>query len=297
MKRLILLAVVLAFVLIPQSVWAEKARSISSDADSAYHAEHLQKHLGETSCHATGNYIKTRSEANKVIGHLEQADAFTLLNVKNGRAQIEVLDSAQTSPDSWVGMTGWVNSDYIDCNCSVEAYYSKQSTPWKAAYRKFVVESDDFEIIKENAVFWLAYINDDDIPELIIDTQFTAGGCYILTYFNGEVDYEIIGSNGISWYIDRNNRLLNSAGQQDNYYDDVYAIIDGKWNCIYHAENYAYPSPNYDNDQRFFKTYYIGDRVVSQKEYEDTLDFYFDMDHAIRFVNGTSAMYLLNVIQ
>ena len=109
-----------------ESAFAAKARSISSDADSAYHADHLQRHLGETDCHATGNYIKTRSKANgnKVIGHLEQADEFILLDVKNNWAQIEVVYSDKTSPDSWEGMTGWVNSDYIDCDCSSNTYYS-----------------------------------------------------------------------------------------------------------------------------------------------------------------------------
>ena len=119
MKRIPLLVLIIFLLLNGNSAYAAKARSIASDADSQYHAKHLKNHLGETTCYATGNYIKARNKANgsKVIGHLEQADEFILLNVQNGWAQIEVKSSAKTSPDSWNGMIGWVDSDYIDCNC------------------------------------------------------------------------------------------------------------------------------------------------------------------------------------
>lgn len=126
MKKAFLLTILVALILSGESALAAKARSISSDTDSAYHAQHLMMHLQETNCRATGNYIKTRNKANgsKVVGHLEQADEFILLDVKNGWAQIEVIDSDKTSPDSWDGMAGWVNSDYVDCTCSNNDYYN-----------------------------------------------------------------------------------------------------------------------------------------------------------------------------
>ena len=73
MKRL--LAFLFALMITSTSTaFAAKARSIDSDADSSFHAKHLLLHIGDSSCHATGNYIKTRSQSNKdkVIGHLEQ---------------------------------------------------------------------------------------------------------------------------------------------------------------------------------------------------------------------------------
>lgn len=130
MKRLcaILFALIIANT---STALAAKARSIGSDADSSFHAKHLALHIGESSCYATGNYIKTRSQSNKdkVIGHLEQADVFELLEVKNGYALIHVTSSHKTSPDSWEGMTGWVDSDYIDCTCSSSEYANQSSAP------------------------------------------------------------------------------------------------------------------------------------------------------------------------
>ena len=194
MKKFFLLFLSILLILCCKAAFAAKARSISSDADSAYHAEHLKNHLGETTCHGTGNYIKTRNKANgnKVIGHLEQADEFILLDVKNGWAQIEVVYSDKTSPDSWEGMSGWVNSDYVDCDCSATKYHSHTVYPindnW-SGYRNTlmyfydaIIEKWDYQKIVDNGFcepyyfpnsleeygFVLRDLNADGIKELII---------------------------------------------------------------------------------------------------------------------------------
>lgn len=61
-----------------------------------------------------------------VLGHLEQADQIILLDLRSGYAKVVVTKSAETSPDSWVGLTGWVDADYLDCTCS-DAQYSGSS--------------------------------------------------------------------------------------------------------------------------------------------------------------------------
>lgn len=123
-RRIALLFCIL--VLTAQPALAAKARGIASDADSDFHAAHLALHTGGEDCSATGNYIKTyRDQARKkLVGHLEIADTVRLLAVENGMAQIEVLVSDSTGPDSYEGMTGWLNADYIDCPCSDSAYFS-----------------------------------------------------------------------------------------------------------------------------------------------------------------------------
>lgn len=128
MKRLIFILLVL-LITGTSSAFAAKARSIDSNADSDFHAQHLTLHIGETFCHATGNYIKTRSQSNrnKVIGHLEQADIFQLLEIKDGYALIQIISSHKSSPDSWDSMKGWVDSDYIDCNCSFSEYINPKN--------------------------------------------------------------------------------------------------------------------------------------------------------------------------
>ena len=123
MKRFIALGA-LALCLLSGTAMADKARNIASDADSQYHAAHLENHLDTTDVYCTGNYVKVRNKINgkKVVGHLEQADQFQLLDIQKGWVKIKVTYSDKTSPDSHKGMTGWLNADYVDCFCSTSQY-------------------------------------------------------------------------------------------------------------------------------------------------------------------------------
>lgn len=123
MKRFIVLGA-LALCLLSGTAMADKARDIASDADSQYHAAHLENHLDTTDVYCTGNYVKVRNKINgkKVVGHLEQADQFQLLDIQKGWVKIKVTYSDKTSPDSHKGMTGWLNADYVDCYCDAGEY-------------------------------------------------------------------------------------------------------------------------------------------------------------------------------
>lgn len=123
MRRWIVL-LTLALCLAGGTAAAEKARNIASDADSQYHAAHLESHLDTTDVYCTGNYVKVRNKINgkKVVGHLEQADQFQLLDIQKGWVKIKVTYSDKTSPDSHKGMTGWLNADYVDCYCDAGEY-------------------------------------------------------------------------------------------------------------------------------------------------------------------------------
>ena len=106
---------------------AEKARYLSRDGDKAYHSSHLAMHAGLEDCRICGNYLKVRSRANgnaSVIGHVEQADLVRLQEVSGGWARILVLYSAETSPDSYAGLEGWVDAAYVECGCSERTYYA-----------------------------------------------------------------------------------------------------------------------------------------------------------------------------
>ena len=123
MKRWMVL-LTLALCLAGGTAAADKARDIASDADSRYHAAHLENHLDTTDVYCTGNYVKVRNKINgkKVVGHLEQADQFQLLDIQKGWVKIKVTYSDKTSPDSHKGMTGWLNADYVDCYCDAGEY-------------------------------------------------------------------------------------------------------------------------------------------------------------------------------
>ncbi|MBQ8094384.1 MAG: SH3 domain-containing protein [Clostridia bacterium] len=125
MKRNILIASFLMLCLLCTAASADKARFLSSDGNSSYHASHLAGHEGLIDCRISANYLKVRTAPNgaNVLGHVEQADTIELIEISGKWAQIRVTYSAPTSPDSWNGLQGWVDADYVECPCSYQDYY------------------------------------------------------------------------------------------------------------------------------------------------------------------------------
>jgi len=113
-------------------------------------------------------------------------------------------------------------------------YTAAPAVSWRTAYRNWLSKNGD-----AYNTYGLIYVNDDDIPELAVNTGGEAGGCQILTYANGVVD--VLQTSRLNFtYIKRGNRLNNSAGHMDSYYDIVYEIRNGKWMCIASGEYYGY---------------------------------------------------------
>ncbi|SEM11850.1 hypothetical protein SAMN04487770_12639 [Butyrivibrio sp. ob235] len=79
----------------------------------------------------------------------------------------------------------------------------------------------------------------DDIPELVIDTGVEAGGCQILTYYDGEVT--VLQTARIYFtYIEKSGLLCNSDGHMGYYYDYVYKLDKGKWTSIFSGNYYEF---------------------------------------------------------
>ena len=127
MKKRMILAAGLMLLLIGSSAAAEKARFLAEDGDRAYHGRHLALHAGTEDCRICGNYLKVRARPDgnaAVVGHAEQADLVRLLEISGNWARIRVVYSAQSSPDSWTGLEGWVDAAYLECGCSERTYYA-----------------------------------------------------------------------------------------------------------------------------------------------------------------------------
>lgn len=137
----------------------------------------------------------------------------------------------------------------------------------------------------------LAYINDDDIPEVIISSDIEAYGNLVLTYGNGKVDEWY--SNRLSLgYIERGNRILNSDGHMDYYHDYVVEIKNGKFSSVFNGNwnakldsngEYAYvnyPMEKWDTDEFYAECYewYIDDKPVSYSTYQSKLEKACDLD-------------------
>ena len=95
---------------------------------------------------------------------------------------------------------------------------------WKQAYLNYL-KKDNYAA---TCTYSLIYVDDDNIPEMVIDTGFEAGGCRFLTFHDHVLDVWQSGRLNVS-YIERGNLICNSDGNMGHYYDNVYTIQDGKW--------------------------------------------------------------------
>ena len=125
-KYLGFIAVLLAILLIASTGLAVQARFFRDDQDQDYHSSHLSLHIGSMNCSASGNHLKMREEpgGKKILGYLETGDIFILEDIFGQWAKVSVDCPAATSKESYTGLTGWVDADYIECPCSESQYRS-----------------------------------------------------------------------------------------------------------------------------------------------------------------------------
>lgn len=130
------------------------------------------------------------------------------------------------------------------------------------AYEKYVRENFQGSSLDEPYSF--TYLDDDYIPELVIDTGVQASGTNIVTYANRAVGTTVGPNVG---YIERYNLLLVVGGHQGEYYDAVYSIRNGDlvevWRGMWEE--------NVDENGNFIYRYYINSEEVSQEEYRSRL--------------------------
>lgn len=147
---------------------------------------------------------------------------------------------------------------------------------WQEAYAAYIEEEDK----KWNNTYSLIYVNEDDIPELVIDTGIEAGGCEILTFLNGEID--VLQTDRLTFYYIEGQNLLNNAGGNTGfYYDYIYSIENGKWVSKGIGEYYEYwPEDVTDYSDIIFIYEWNGKRVDEEK-YNESVKAVFDMEQAI----------------
>lgn len=134
-------------------------------------------------------------------------------------------------------------------------------TNWQAAYIQYIKDSGEGTYYR----YALAYIDEDDIPELIQYGVSFADGGTISTYSDGQVSTEWIynQASGASYYLDRGNVFYNCGGHMGLYYDTLYQIVDGEV-VVLHAgcwealdisyEQYKYSWDNVSVDENAYNT-------------------------------------------
>ena|GEM_PF-1677335 len=124
----------------------------------------------------------------------------------------------------------------------------------------------------------LIYIDNDDIPELVIVGPSAAYGTEICTISDGELVYTHLGIGGVS-YIERQNIFVVSGGRMGNYYDTVYSIQNGEFQILNRGE---YGDEETNDEESLYIYYWRWDgEEVTESEYSEKLKLAFDDSKAI----------------
>lgn len=147
------------------------------------------------------------------------------------------------------------------------------SDSWKQLYIDYINQSYQSEWV----YYQLMYINDDDIPELLIDYNITASGAEVCTVYNNELRSMQVYTYGVS-YIERANLLRSAGGHMDSYYDIIYSIRNGEFVELEKGEYGIMGNAElqFDEDGTPIYNYYWNEAEVSQEEYQQDLSAVFD---------------------
>lgn len=131
-----------------------------------------------------------------------------------------------------------------------------------------------------DCTYSLIYVDEDDTPELVINSGYEAGGCILLTFHEGVLD-EWQSSRLNFTYIEKGNLICNSDGNMGYYYDYVYTIQDGKWEYV-DGGVWGDPSdgPQFDENEEYIYVYQWDGEEVSEEEYGNRLNEVYPLDQA-----------------
>lgn len=150
-----------------------------------------------------------------------------------------------------------------------------ETPAWANAYVDFLYAADFGNLNADTVRFALAYINDDDIPELVICDDDVNSKHQIYTYANDKVTY--MGENGLAGlvlYKERGDLTFSGINSDTVYSVQVKSLKD---NVVVDEISYQYDKEN--------EKYYVNNQEVSKdvfdsqtNEYESTYVYAIDYD-------------------
>ncbi|MCR4745915.1 MAG: hypothetical protein K5894_11905 [Lachnospiraceae bacterium] len=159
---------------------------------------------------------------------------------------------------------------------------AKSEKSWQKAYIDYLNTDEEIApYAKEDYTFALIYLDDDDIPELFIDTGFEAGGQYIATYYNGKVvthQFLRIGSQ----YIERSGLVYTHTGNMDYYPLTITKLENGTFTEIASGLSYVseedWEKMTTDENYPYTLTYEWGDEIVTEEQFNTNIEEIYDLE-------------------
>lgn len=160
------------------------------------------------------------------------------------------------------------------------------NTSWQDTYVSFLKEKEEYyaSTFFNPDHYTIIDINNDGLPEVVIDYGVAAYGASVCTYnaSKGEITELQLGHTAIN-YIKDENLLRYSGGGMDSYYDQVYSIQNGAFVLKFDGQYGAPDNTQVQIDESGMPVYVYnvnGQRVSSEEEYNSLLNKVFNVNSA-----------------
>lgn len=210
-------------------------------------------------------------------------------------AEIEVVEGFTHTPE------------YDAALANAEVYGGSDENTYddiKSAYENVITDLEENSPLYEdyyNFTYSLAYINEDDVPELICNSNDENFGIYLVSYYDGKAYMAV--TNGLEFsYIEKQNVLDNTGIVLGAYYDNVLAIRDGQWVLLGYGEQgtsdpWAEDSFDENGNPIIDMWTWNDDELKNSKEYDEKLALLFDTDASNKIVSYVSREDILTQIE
>ena len=165
----------------------------------------------------------------------------------------------------------WIGTECVNAS---GAWVPNASTAWAEAYYNYLWEHyDELNYSK----YYLLYLDEDSIPEIIKDNVAHFEPKDIFTYYGGKVYQNTPENPGGIEYIDHGNRFIISEGQSGLMWLEVDCIKKGKLTTL-GSGTVDYGFGDYENDPPICSW---NGKNVTEKQYNNNLNKIFDSSKAI----------------
>ena len=224
----------------------------------------------------TATEASSDDEAEKV-----EEDADAVVEVIEGYSHTPEYDEALANADVYGGTDGKTYDDYKSAYTAAIADVEANSPQYSFTYS-------------------LIYVNEDDIPELVCNSNDDTFGVYLISYHEGSLNYALTSGTEFT-YIEKENIVDNTGVVLGAHYDNLLAIRDGQWVLLGYGEKGTsdpWAEDSFDeNGEPIVDTWtWDDDYLKNDADYNATLELYYASDAAKSVDNYVSKDEILKQI-
>lgn len=265
------LAVLVVILAAAIGVKAVKVRQISRIEESSLAANESAQLAAEAEAEEAEKAADAEAEEAKKAADAEAEEAEKAANAE--------AEEAEKAADAEVEEAEKASAEAGDKKHAEKGQITAADFPEDEELRRVLMKYQEYvdEHTEYFDSFLLAYLDEDEIPEMIAIGDCEAAGQLIITYRDGELLENAVGRLGGLRYAKKQNFYYNSNGNMGYYYDEFYRLVDGEQTVIMAGrwgdkrdedgrlvlnEDGTYPEQEYAWD----------DTVCSEEEYDEAID-------------------------